>query len=394
LILCLVALAVGTPAVAAPSAGTGPEGGEPAPAGYRFAPDDVVEITVSSHMGYDRILTISPDGRFQFPLVGEIVAAGMTASQLAMRIQEGLSTELVDPQVTVSLKQRGSRTRGTVSLLGAVRSPGVFELKEKSTLLELLAAAGGALTSADLLHVTITHADRSPVQTIDLARAVRTGTIDGETPLASGDLIFVPTAASSTVLVTGEVAKPGSYEIGTNTRAMDLLSQAGGANPRADLSRVRLTRTGQVQILNLQAVVSGAERADSTANPVLLTGDTLVLPESENRVYLLGQVAKPDAYPLREGDHLFDLLTRAGGTSPGADPGKAVLIRRNEHGQPEAQPLNLTRMLTKGDMRSNLALRPGDVILIPEKKANKPSALGAFAPLIYPLLGLVNLFRF
>src|SRR5216684_57940 len=99
-VTCLVALMLSVPAVATPQEGASPESERQAPASYLFVPGDVIDVTVSSHMGYDRTITIQPDGRIQFPGAGEIVAAGLTPAQLGARLQQGLNRELVDPQVT------------------------------------------------------------------------------------------------------------------------------------------------------------------------------------------------------------------------------------------------------------------------------------------------------
>jgi polysaccharide biosynthesis/export protein len=153
--LSAMAAGGGTPA----SAGSAPAA--PPPAGYVLAPGDVIEVSVTSHAGYDRVLTVQPDGRIVFAVVGEMIATGSSPAQLAARLREGLKAELIDPQVTVSLKEMHRSGTRQASVLGAVRSPGVFELKEKSALAELLATAGGPLPSADLSRITVTRADRA-----------------------------------------------------------------------------------------------------------------------------------------------------------------------------------------------------------------------------------------
>src|SRR5947209_3043161 len=154
LLLALALLSLAAPAM--PDTGTA-AAGAPVPASYQFVPGDVIEVTVSSHEGLDRTLAIQPDGRIEYPGLGEIVAAGLTPAQLASRIQQGLNADLIDPKVTVSLKEKNAASQPRVSVLGAVRSPGVFELKVNGSLAELLAAAGGPTPVADLRRVTITH---------------------------------------------------------------------------------------------------------------------------------------------------------------------------------------------------------------------------------------------
>src|SRR5438309_433317 len=82
----------------------------------------------------------------------------------------------------------GTREGGRASLLGAVRNPGGFEIKDGTTLAEALAAGGGPSPTADLRRVTITRADGS-VKTVDMAQTDRTGRIEQNLELQPGDMI-------------------------------------------------------------------------------------------------------------------------------------------------------------------------------------------------------------
>jgi polysaccharide export outer membrane protein len=379
-LLCLVA---GMSAMAADGLTRASAGSVPAaaaPAGYVLAPGDVIEVSVTSHAGYDRILTVQPDGRIAFAVVGEIVATGCTPAQLATRLREGLKVELIDPQVTVGLKEMHRGTTRQASVLGAVRSPGVFELKEKLSLAELLAAAGGPLPIADL----------GRVETIDFSGAAESGQAPPDVVVEAGDLIIVPTGTPPMVTVLGQVARTGSYPIPSSGRLLDAIIQAGGPTVRADLAHVNLVRGAGTQTLDLQSVTTGRAAVDSPANPRLRPGDTIVLAENEQRVYILGEVARADGYALQGGDRILDLITRAGGPTREAAPAGALLFRRSETGEPMAQSVDLKGLLTKGDLRNNLLLRRGDVLLIPSSKAKTPSAVST---LLYPITGLLGLLR-
>lgn len=370
-----------------------PAPADAAPASYILAPGDVIEIAVTSHSGYDRTMSIQPDGRLNYPIAGEIVAAGLTLAELGRRLQDALDVELIDPRVTVSLKEsRRDQTR-QVTLLGAVRNPGVHTLKTRGSLAELLAMAGGPLSGADLERITISSLDRSRVRTVDFSRVAQTGRVEEDVALEAGDLVIVPTGAppTITVQVAGQVARPGTFELPRESRVMEVITQAGGPTPGADLSRLRLTREGRTEILNLEtAAAEGA--ANAPANLPLQAGDSILVPEHESHVYLLGSVATPGTYPLRGEDRLFDVITRAGGPGAAADLGKCLLIRRDAQNQPVAQRLDLKPMLTKGDMTLNLALKPGDVVLIPSKDPRHPSR--GLAGLLAPVTSLFGLLRF
>lgn len=80
-------------------------------------------------------------------------------------------------------------------------------------------------------------------------------------------------------------------------------------------------------------------------------------------IYLVGAgVGRPGAYPMLAGWTILDAVTTAGGLTPRAAPKKAALIRRS---LPAPIPLNLDQLVQSGDKAANLALEPGDVILVP-----------------------------
>jgi protein involved in polysaccharide export with SLBB domain len=352
-----------------------------------LAPGDVIDVTVSSHEGYNHTLVIQPDGRIEYPSVGEIMAAGLTPAQLAARIQQGLNAELVDPQVSVSLKELNKSLR-RVSILGAVKSPGVYELKDQSTLAEVLAASGGPTPVADLRRITISRAGSDQKITADLSGATRGGGTGTPVPLQPGDLILVPEGAPPTVTVLGEVVKPGSYPVEGEMRLLDALSMAGGPTPKADLHHVALTRAGQSgkESISLESLLTSGQ-PENAANVLLHPGDTLVLPEAEQKYYVLGEVNKADSYPLKPNDRLLDAITTAGGSTHEADLSQVTLIRKNEKGQSVAQHIDLKRMMQQGDLARNEALREGDVIYVPNRKQKRPITdyVGFLAPLIYVL---------
>jgi polysaccharide export outer membrane protein len=391
LALCLLVLTLGLPATAASGADstTAPGGSSSTPASYLFVPGDVIEITVSSHPDYDRTITVQPDGRLHIPSVGEIVAAGLTPDQLAARIQTGLEAELVDPKVTVSLKELNKQAVPRVSVLGAVKTQGVFPIKEGTTVAEALAAAGGPVPLADLRRVTVTRSDQS-VTTLDLAQSKKTGHLEQNIKVQPGDIIIVPEGTAPTVMVLGEVLKPGSYPIQGEARLVDAISQAGGPTPKADLRRVAVTRLGAAgpEMLDLQPLLTHGKTAKAELNVLLQPGDTIVLTETDQQVYVLGRVAKPDTYAIKPNDRVLDALAKAG-QAPDGDVSRAVLVRRDENGQPVAKKLDVKKMMAKASLEENELLRPGDVLFVPDKKDRR--RIQDYVSLIWPLNGLLNI---
>jgi protein involved in polysaccharide export with SLBB domain len=367
-------------------------GSAPAPA-YSFASGDVLDITVQPQQGYDRAVTVQPDGKIAFPVVGEVIAAGLTITQLTERLQQGLCAELKHPRVTVSLREMNRGLLRRVSVLGAVKTPGVYELKEQSTVAELLATAGGPTPVADLRRVTITRADGSKKVIANLAASRSTGELNDNVAVEAGDLIVVPEGAPPAVMVLGEVAKPGSYEFQGEARLLDAISMASGPTPMADLQHVLLTHAGGAgtQSLNVQPLLVGDPKADPGINVRLQPGDTVVLTVTEQRVYVLGRVAKPDTYALKPNDRVLDLLAKAGGTAVDADISRAVLVRRDEKGKPVARPVDLKKVMEKGRMASNEVLLPGDLLFVPDRRARQSRM--EIANLLWPISSLLSVVK-
>ncbi len=359
---------------------------------YRFAPGDTIDVTVAPQRDFDRTLTIQPDGKISYPVAGQLQAAGLTVEQLTEKLRQGLTRDLVGPHVTVTLKQINNQAVPRISLLGAVRNPGVFPMKDGTTVAEILAAAGGPLPLANLHRVTVTRNDSS-VRSLDLAEADKTGHLEQNILLQAGDLIVVPEGPPPTVFILGEVIKPGSVELHGASRLLDVLSLAGGPTPKADLHRVTVGRAGAAgaRTLDLQSLLTGAAMSNPELNVLLQPGDTIMVPETEERVYVLGRVTRPDTYPIKPNDRVLDALARAGGTAPDGDTRTLVLIRRDSKGQPVARPVDLKKMMARGDMVENELLHPGDVLFVPDKKIHRP--VGEITSLLWPLSSLLNLIR-
>jgi polysaccharide export outer membrane protein len=105
-------------------------------------------------------IRIGGDGYIRLPLAGRIHAAGMTVGELEEAIVGRLRPFVVDPEVWVSVSEFRS---GPVSVLGAVKNPGVYQLQGKKTVAEMLSLAGGPdATAASVVKIT-RGVDRGPI---------------------------------------------------------------------------------------------------------------------------------------------------------------------------------------------------------------------------------------
>jgi polysaccharide export outer membrane protein len=86
-----------------------------------------------------------------------------------------------------------------------------------------------------------------------------------------------------------------------------------------------------------------------------------------SQVEVTGQVKAPQALPFREGMKVLDALLAVGGLTDFAAGNRAKIVR-NEGGKQKQIPVRLGKLLNGGDMSQNIALRPGDVLLVPQTR--------------------------
>ena len=107
---------------------------------FRLGPDDVIEVSVYQDKELDRTVPVRPDGKISLPLIGEMTASGKTATDLQKEIALRLKQFVADPTVTVVVKEVNSPK---VSVIGEVKSPNMYKIKDRATLLDAIALAGG-----------------------------------------------------------------------------------------------------------------------------------------------------------------------------------------------------------------------------------------------------------
>ena len=115
--------------------------------GYRIGPQDVLDVAVFKVPELSKSVQVADAGTVNLPLVGEIPAAGKTAQEVERDLTAKLGAKyLRSPQVTVFVKEYNSHQ---VTVEGAVRKPGVYPIKGKTSLLQAIAMAQGLDPSYD-----------------------------------------------------------------------------------------------------------------------------------------------------------------------------------------------------------------------------------------------------
>jgi polysaccharide biosynthesis/export protein len=122
------------------------------PAGYVIGPDDQLGILYWREKDMSADVVVRPDGLISLPLLNDIQAAGLTPEQLRLAITQGASKFVEEPTVSVVVKAINSRK---VFITGQVGKPGFYPIAGPTTVLQLIATAGGVAEYADKGKISI-----------------------------------------------------------------------------------------------------------------------------------------------------------------------------------------------------------------------------------------------
>jgi len=276
------------------------------PADAPIGSGDLLHIDVFDVPELSREVRVSDTGDISYPLIpGKIPAAGLTSFQLEEKLEQLLlENGLVShPQVSVFVKEQNSQP---VSVIGAVNHPMVYQVIRPTTLLELLAAAGGITDDAGSV-VLITRPARpsSPgaepsgaasdaghdqeIITVRLQDLLESGDAVFNTPVYGGDVVSVPRAGIVYVLGAG-VAQPGGYVLqsrGDQITVLKAVALARGLTSfaKADDAVIMRTNLATGQKDHIPIHIKQIENRKSE-DVVLKSNDILYVPDSTGKKVL------------------------------------------------------------------------------------------------------------
>lgn len=170
------------------------------------------------------------------------------------------------------------------------------------------------------------------------------------------------------VRVLGAVQRPGSFDFKDGDTILDAIAQGGSYSDDAMLESATLTHQGSAtQIpINLREMLRG----NLQQNFKLQNGDALYIPHEDynNKIYVMGQVNRPGQYSLKDKTTLLAAISLAGGQTERGDPRKSVILR-GDRAKPERVQCNLSKLFDKADFSQDIALKAGDIVVVPETKS-------------------------
>ena len=158
---------------------------------YKIGPEDVLSISVWKNEPMSRVLPVRPDGMISLPLIDDVMAAGLTPAELRNVLAQKLAEYVPSPAVTVIVNDVKSFK---VSVIGEVVRPARYELKSRTSVLDVLALAGGFNQFAARNRVVVLRQEGDKKVRIPFNyNRVTAGASDEENLyLRPGDIVLVP----------------------------------------------------------------------------------------------------------------------------------------------------------------------------------------------------------
>jgi polysaccharide export outer membrane protein len=224
---------------------------------YLLGPGDQVSVFVSELADEfaDKTFRVDSSGDISLPVIGHLHATGLTTNELEDAAKTALVHTLRNPKVSITLTAFGSQS---VSVLGAVNSPGLRQLEGHKSLFEILSAAGGLRPDAGY-QVTVTRelkwgpiplpqamtdpSGKASIVSIKLKSLMSSANPAENIAILPGDTISVPKA--DLVYAVGDVIKPGGFALNEHASlsALQVVSLAEGTKKTAALNKAKILRT-------------------------------------------------------------------------------------------------------------------------------------------------------
>ena len=159
---------------------------------YRLGYGDVVEVKFFNHSEYNELVSVRPDGMISLQRIGDIPVVGMTPSELDEIVTKAYEEILINPDVTVFVREFGGQQ---VYVMGEVDKPGSYAVQKGMTLLRAIAQAGGPKPTAKMNSIILIRGDgdsNAEVTRLDLEFEALSKNMKNDMPVQAYDIIYVP----------------------------------------------------------------------------------------------------------------------------------------------------------------------------------------------------------
>ena len=309
------------------------------PATYYVGPGDAFFLFADIPGAKIEDVVMTPDGNIVIAGVGAVSARGMTLAQAEQAVAAAVRRVFKTAVVSLSLRKVRSFK---VTVVGAVRKPGIVPASAADRVSEAIDRAGGMMFNASLRRIVIRR-DSSPPVTVDLLRYL-SGEPEYNPTLRGGDVVYVPVSAEKEVIdVSGEVGEQGRYEFRQGDSLFTALRFAKGLLISSYLDSIEIVRFGrrgnEVDNLFVTLPEGALERSDAAAQRVnvpLEIGDRVYVRAKPNwlkqqMIAVTGEVRYPGRYAIyHDSTRVSEIIARAGGFLETASLENTFMVRRRD----------------------------------------------------------------
>lgn len=251
---------------------------------YTVGVSDVLKIVVYDEpkLSNNRA-TVSMDGYVSFGLIGRVKVEGLTVNEIEEKVGRLLKDGyILNPEVSATVVEYLSRK---VFVLGAVNKPGTYELRGKTTLLEIISRAEGFTEGKDsnqpgdkILIIRKNKKGRD-ILSVNRKSLMRGEDTSSDIFLQNNDTIFVPVA--DFIYVFGEIKNPGSYKLNEESKTLlSAITMAGGFTEYASPRKTKIVRIVNGKEKTIYVNVDDiTKRGIKSKDIKLKSEDVIIVPE-------------------------------------------------------------------------------------------------------------------
>jgi polysaccharide export outer membrane protein len=161
---------------------------------YRIGPGDMLNVVVWRQAELSSRVPVRPDGRISMPLLGDVVAAGKTPTNLAKEIQEKLKPYVKDPLVTVTPTEFVGPIARQIRVIGEAAQPRAIPYSSNMTVLDVMIQVGGLTRYADGDRAVIIRMENGAEKSyhVHLDELIRDGDVEQNVAMRPGDVLIIP----------------------------------------------------------------------------------------------------------------------------------------------------------------------------------------------------------
>lgn len=236
---------------------------------YALGDGDLIKMTVYGHADLSTVARIGEGGETILPLIGEVKLGGMKLIEAERRVAKLMEERgLINrPQVSIVVEEYRSQL---VSVLGMVNKPGQYAIEGRTTLVDMVARAGGVGSEAGYtVNLIRTEGGVTKMERLDLTRLLVEGDATVNATLINGDVIYVP--RMDVFYIYGEVQNPGAYRLEPDMAVMQGIALSGGLTARGSERGLSIRR---------KRGEGGFENADAEPTTRLMPNDVVYVKPS------------------------------------------------------------------------------------------------------------------